>query len=308
MKVTEIDILKKSGAINNKAQKYAQKIVKPGVSFLEIGTKIEEFIREQDAKPAWPVNLSINEEAAHNSYSPEEQIILKETDVLKVDVGVSIDGYITDSSQTFVFSKEHEKLKESSDKALLNSKDYIFKNPKTTTVSKIGEIIEDTITSYGYKPVNNLTGHTITRYTTHNHPSIPNVKNNITIKLADIPSWFAVEPFSSSGNGYVTEGNTVYIFIFEEEAPLRNVNARKILEEIKTFEGMAFSEFWVGKNLSSFDRKMAFRELLKAQVISAYPVLIDKKGSFVSQAETTFVFDKEKQEFIDLINIQEIIE
>ena len=308
MNTTGIDILKKSGAINNRAQKFAKKIVKPGVSFLEIGTQIEDYIKEQGAKPAWPVNLSINEEAAHNSYSPEEQIILKETDVLKVDIGVSIDGYITDSSQTFIFTKAHEKLKESSNKALLNSRDYIIKNPKTVTVSKIGEIIEDTITSYGYKPVSNLTGHTITRYTTHNHPSIPNVKNNINIKLSEIDSWFAIEPFASTGNGFVTEGNNVYIFIFEEDIPIRNPNARKILEEIKSFEGMAFSEFWVGRGISSFDRKIAFRELLKAQVISAYPVLIDKKGSFVSQAETTFVYDKEKQEMIDLINIQEIIE
>ena len=122
MNKTEIDILKKSGNINNRAQKLAKKIIKPGISFLEIGTQIENYIKEQDAVPAWPVNLSINHEAAHNSYSPEEQVILKETDVLKVDVGVSIDGYITDSSQTFIFSKAHEKLKESSDKALLNPK------------------------------------------------------------------------------------------------------------------------------------------------------------------------------------------
>ncbi|HRS42444.1 MAG TPA: type II methionyl aminopeptidase [Candidatus Diapherotrites archaeon] len=308
MNKTEIDILKKSGNINNRAQKLAKKIIKPGISFLEIGTQIENYIKEQDAVPAWPVNLSINHEAAHNSYSPEEQVILKETDVLKVDVGVSIDGYITDSSQTFIFSKAHEKLKESSDKALLKSKDYIFNNPHTVTISKIGEIIEETITSYGYKPVSNLTGHTITRYTTHNQPSIPNIKNNINIKLSDIESWFAIEPFSSTGKGFVTEGNNVYIFIFEEDVSVRNPNARKILEEIKSFNGMAFSEFWVGKELSSFDRKVAFRELLKAQAISAYPVLIDKKDSFVSQAETTFVYDKENKEMIDLININEIIE
>lgn len=306
MKQEEINILRKSGIINNKAQKLAQRIIKPGISFLEIGTKLENYIREEGGKPAWPVNLSINEEAAHNSYSPEEQVLLKETDILKVDIGVSIDGYITDSSQTIIFDKKHEKLKEASNKALLNAKDYIFKNPKTCTISKIGEIIEDTITSYSYKPVSNLTGHTITRFQTHNHPSIPNVRNNCDIKLSEIDNgWFAIEPFSSTGNGYVNEGNTVYIFIFQEDIPLRNPNARKILEEIKSFEGMAFSEFWVGKNMAGFDRKIAFRELLKAQAIGAYPVLIDKHGSFVSQAETTIVIDN--NEAIDLIDIEKII-
>jgi methionyl aminopeptidase len=307
MKITEIEILEKSGNINNKAQKFAKKLIKPGITFLEIGTKIEDFIKENGARPAWPVNLSINEQAAHNSYSPEEQMILKETDILKVDVGVSIDGYITDSSQTLIFDKKHEKLRDASNKALLNAKDHLLKNPKTARVSEIGEIIENTIKSFGFKPINNLTGHTITRYTTHNHPSIPNVKNNLNIKFSEIPSWFAIEPFSSTGNGYVTEGNNVYIFIFEEDVSIRNTNARQILEEIKSFEGMAFSEFWVGKNLSSFERKVAFRELLKAQAISAYPVLLDKSGSFVSQAETTFIFNKEKNEMIDLINIEDII-
>jgi methionyl aminopeptidase len=307
MKITEIEILEKSGNINNKAQKFAKKLIKPGITFLEIGTKIEDFIKENGARPAWPVNLSINEQAAHNSYNPEEQMILKETDILKVDVGVSIDGYITDSSQTLIFDKKHEKLRDASNKALLNAKDHLLKNPKTARVSEIGEIIENTIKSFGFKPINNLTGHTITRYTTHNHPSIPNVKNNLNIKFSEIPSWFAIEPFSSTGNGYVTEGNNVYIFIFEEDVSIRNTNARQILEEIKSFEGMAFSEFWVGKNLSSFERKVAFRELLKAQAISAYPVLLDKSGSFVSQAETTFIFNKEKNEMIDLINIEDII-
>lgn len=305
MKTEEIEILKKSGAINNKAQKLAQKIIKPGMSFLEIGTKLEDLIKENGAKPAWPINLSINEQAAHNSYSPEDLMILKETDVLKVDIGVSIDGYITDSSQTIIFDKKFEKLRESSIQALLNSKKYIVENPKTATIAKVGEIIEDTITSFGFKPIENLTGHTISRYTTHNHPSIPNVRNDYDICFSEIETWFAIEPFSSTGRGYVTEGENVYIFIFQDDIPIRNTNARKILEEIKEFEGMAFSEFWVGKGMSSFERKVAFRELLKFQVIGAYPILLEKPGAFVSQAETTVVIHN--NEAIDLVNIDEIL-
>lgn len=305
MNAQELEILKKSGIINNKAQKLAQKIVKPGISFLEIGTKIETFIREAGGVPAWPVNLSINEQAAHNSYNPEEEVLVKETDVLKVDVGVSIDGYITDSSQTFVFKKEHELLREASIKALLSAKDYLMKNPKTAKISDVGEIIENKINSYNFKSISNLTGHTITRYTTHNHPSIPNVKNNYDFYFKDIESWFAIEPFVSTGNGYVTEGNQVYIFKFEEEYPIRNPSARKLLEEIKTYNGLAFSEFWIGKNMSTFEKKVALRELLKAQIIAAYPVLVDKPGSLVSQSETTFfVTDKET---IDLVEIDEIL-
>lgn len=301
----EIDILKRSGIINNKAQKLAQKLVKPGISLLEIGTKIETFIKEANAVPAWPVNLSLNEEAAHSTYNPEETIVLQEKDVLKVDIGVSIDGYITDSSQTFTFTKDNEKLKEASIQALLCAKNYLCKNPETATISSLGEIIENKINSYGFKSISNLTGHTITRYNTHNHPSIPNVKNNLNILFKDIGSWFAVEPFVTTGRGYITEGTSVFIFKFEEDLPIRNTNARKLLEEIKTFNGLAFSEFWIGKEMSLFDKKIAMRELLKAQIISAYPVLIEKASSLVSQSETTFIY--EGKEVIDLVDMEEIL-
>lgn len=305
MNEEEIEILRRSGLINNKAQKLAQKITRPGISFMELGTKIEAFIRDAGAVPAWPVNLSVNEQAAHNSYSPEEITRINEADVLKVDIGVSIDGYITDSSQTFVFSKENEKLREASIQALLSAKGYILENPKTAKISELGKLIEEKIKSYGYSSISNLTGHTINRYTAHDYPSIPNVANNSNIFLKDIGSWFAVEPFASTGKGYVTEGAQIYIFRFEEEHPIRNQSARMLLEEIKAFNGLAFSEYWVGKNMSPFDRKIGIRELLKSGIIAAYPVLVEKPGVLISQAETTFLVTENQA--IDLVEIDELL-
>ena len=165
----------KAGEINHKAHKFASTIVKPGANLFEIGDKINRFILEHGANPAWPVNLSINQEAAHNTYNPEKQYILKEEDVLKVDIGVSVEGYLSDSSRTFIFSKKHEKLKESSDMALANTKKFLVENTKTATISDVGKIIEDTIKSYGFKPIINLTGHVLDYYVVHSSPSIPNV-------------------------------------------------------------------------------------------------------------------------------------
>jgi methionyl aminopeptidase len=77
MKEEIIKILQKSGNLSNKTQKYAKKIIKPGKSLYEVGTKIDDFVTEHNAWPAWPVNLSINNEAAHNSYSKEDEQIIK---------------------------------------------------------------------------------------------------------------------------------------------------------------------------------------------------------------------------------------
>jgi len=294
----------KAGQINHKTQKFASTIIKPGSNLFEIGDKINYFILENGGIPAWPVNLSINNEAAHNTYNPEKPYILKEEDVLKVDIGVSVEGYLSDSARTFIFSKKHEKLKESSDVALINTKKYLTENPKTATISDIGNIIEKTIKSYGYKPIVNLTGHVLEHYVVHSSPSIPNVNNGVKIKFSEIDSAFAIEPFSSTGDGYVVEGDEVVIFEYIEDRPIRNKDSKILLDEIKKYNGLPFSEYWIGKGMTSFTRKFALRELLKTGAVGTYPVLIDKKGSYVSQAETSFIITKDG--LIDLVKVDEL--
>jgi len=304
MNETEISLLKKSGQITNKAHKLAKKIIVPGASLYEVGTKIENFIKDQGAFPAFPINLSYNNQAAHNSYSDEE-VIINEDMILKVDIGSQIDGYITDSAQTIIFNKKHELLREASFKALEDAKKYISENLSTAKVSDVGEIVENKISSYGFRPICNLTGHFISIYETHDHPSIPNIKNNIDLKFIDLckDKWFAIEPFASTGKGEIFEGPEVFIFQHIEDRPIRNQNARILLEEIKEFHGLPFSEYWVGKNMSAFDKKFALRELLKQQIISSYPVLLEKQGVSIAQWETSFAIYND--ELVDLVNIHE---
>lgn len=299
-----IDILVKSGIINRKTQELAKKIVKPGKSIVDIDKQLSSYILENSAGLAWPINFSVNNDAAHNVANPEDPYILKEDDVLKVDVGVHIDGNITDSSQTLFFSKPHEKLVESSYSALSAVKKFISENYKTAKISDVGSIVDKKIREFGFKPISNLTGHCLDKYSQHVSPSIPNIPNSASQKFIDLDSHFAIEPFSSTGNGYVVDSNDVLIFSYLEDRPLRNKDAKKMLDEIKMFNGLPFSEYWVGKDLTSFSRKIALRELLKSEAIMSYPVLSDKKGSYVSQFETTFVVTKEG--LIDLVKIDEI--
>lgn len=296
--------LKDAGKINLEAQKLAKKKAKPGVSFYDLGTTIDKFIEEKGAKPAWPTNLSIDYEAAHNTYSKEEDINLLEEHVLKIDVGVMIDGYITDSAQTVVFQEKHEKLKTASYQALKKSKEFLEKNYTFAKISDVGKIIEDTILEYGYKPVQNLSGHFLGRYKTHDYPSIPNIYTDLDLKFSDFENNFAIEPFASTGKGFINEGGVLRIFTFVEEKPIRDPNARKLLDELKSYKGVQFLEDWVGKDLNPFQKKFALRELIKADIIQGYPVLVDNKGSYVSQAETTFIITKEG--FLDLVNIDVI--
>jgi methionyl aminopeptidase len=304
MNDVDLKLYKKAGQLNLKTQKFAKKIIKVGSDLSRIGVEIDKFILDNDAFPAWPVNLSVNNEAAHNTYDLETPIILKEDDVLKVDVGVSIDGCIADSAQTIIFNKKHETLKQTSLDALLAAKKYLSENYNSAKISDLGEIIENEIKKNGFKPISNLTGHAIDKYNPHASPAIYNTKNDVEIYLKDISLPFAIEPFVSTGEGFVNEAEKILIFQHLEDRPIRNKDAKNILEEIKKYNGMPFSEYWVGKSLSTFQRRYALRELLKHEIITAYPVLIDKKDSFVSQAETTFLIDKEG--LLDLVNIDEL--
>lgn len=301
----DLKLLKKAGELNLKTQKFAKKIIKVESDLSRIGVEIDKFIVDNGAVPAWPVNLSINNEAAHNSYDLENPVILKEDDILKVDVGVSFDGFIADSAQTIIFNKKHEKLKEASEVALASVKKFLTDNYKTAKISDIGEIIEREITLRGFKPIRNLTGHAIERFEPHASPAIPNIKNDLNIPLTEINLPFAVEPFASTGEGFVFEAEKILIFQHIEDRPIRNKDAKSLLEEIHKYQGTPFSEYWIGKNMTTFQKRYALRELLKNEIISSFPVLIDKKNSFVSQSETTFIVDK-KEGFIDLVNIDEL--
>ena len=304
MNQEEIDILIKAGELGFKAHKYAQKIIKPGVDLNKVGLKIDQFVIDNNAFPAWPVNLSINNEAAHNSYDLETERILKEDDVLKVDIGVSIDGYISDSAQTIVFNKKNEPLKQASVDALAAAKKYLSENYKTATISEVSDVIYKKIKESGFNPVSNLTGHYITRYTPHASPSIPNVPNTIPYKFSDFEEHFAIEPFVSTGDGSITEGAQILIFEHEEDRPVRNKAAKEILDEIKQFNGMPFSEYWVGKSMNPFTRKYALRELLRLEIISGFPILIGKKDTLISQTETSFLITKDG--LLDLVKIDEL--
>ncbi len=296
--------LQDAGKINNQAQKFAKKKAVVGASLYDLGSSVDKFILEKGAKPAWPTNLSINNEAAHNTYAKEEDLTISESDVLKIDVGVMIDGHITDSAQTIIYNTEHQKLKDASFFALKSSKTFLEKNYSSAKLSDVGKIIEETISSYGYKSVQNLSGHFLGKYKTHDYPSIPNVYTDLDLKFKDFDNNFAIEPFASTGKGFVREGSILRIFTFVEEKPIRDKNARKLMDEIKSYKGVQFLEEWVGKDLTSFERKFALRTLLRYEVIEGYPVLVDDKDSFVSQAETTFVITKDG--LLDLVNIDEL--
>ncbi|MCX6802893.1 MAG: type II methionyl aminopeptidase [Candidatus Diapherotrites archaeon] len=293
MEKSEIEKHLKAGEIAWEAQQEARKLLKPNSSLFEAAEKIEEFIIKKKALPAFPVNLSLNENAAHQTPCWNDKILLRDRDLLKVDIGVHIDGRIADCAFSINHDGKWASLIEASDLALKNAALLLEKNP---SLGEIGAEIQKTIEGKGFKPVQNLTGHTLEEYVQHASPSIPNTERNDSNKLEENTA-FAIEPFATNGEGMVRDGADSGIFEIEEPRAVRNAHARKVLEfAAENYRTLPFAERWLAREmkLSEFELKIGLKHLLREKCIRAFPVLKERKDAMVSQAENSFIKSENK--------------
>ena len=279
----------KAGAILKEAQALARKKAKVGTPLLSLAEEIEKCIVEKQGKPAFPVNLSKNNIAAHYTPSIGDESVIEETDVLKIDIGVHVEGYITDAAFTVDFSGKHAALVEAAEFALESA----LAVAKTgAPLRLLGKAIEDTIEGKGFHPVRNLSGHGLARYQAHSSPSIPNHDSKDSKTLED-GMVVAIEPFASTGKGLIHEAGQAEIFQIDEPKPLRNPHARRMLDYVfENFTTLPFAERWLAAEFpDAFQRKIALRELLLQKCIMPFAPLLEAKDVFISQAEATVLFD-----------------
>ena len=286
METKVLQSYKGAAAIWKKALNLGQKKAKDGALLLDIAESIEKLIIEEGAKPAFPVNLSINEEAAHFTPKFKDKAELKKSDLLKIDIGVAVDGYICDGAFSVNLDNKHAKQIEANELALKNA---ISKAEFGKPIEAIGAEIEKTLNEKGFEPVRNLGGHGLEQYNIHAKPNIPNHSKGSTALLEE--GVIAIEPFASTGKGAVGEVANVEIFSFIEKKGLRNIHAREMLMEAEDYGGLPFAQRWLMEKtgFDDFKANIALRELLKAGCFHAYPGLREAKGAFVSQAEKSLI-------------------
>ena len=281
----------RAGEIAGSVLSEGLKSAKPGLKLLDLAQKLESMISENGAKPAFPVNLSQNEAAAHQTPSHGEETAIGERDILKIDVGVEVNGFIGDTAATIDFSGERGALVEASEKALEDALSIVRAGAKT---SEIGRAIEGAIKSRGFMPIENLTGHSLGQYDLHAGVEIPNIETKHSYELKEGDA-LAIEPFATDGVGRVSEGNSVEIFSLEEARPVRLREARRILSHIETnYKTLPFAERWLyGPFKSKLLIDSALRELTLNGCLKQYPILKEMKKGMVSQAEATVIVEKD---------------
>jgi len=295
---SDFSYYQKSGSILADALKYAKKITEPGIKLLDIAEKIEDFIRKKNAQPAFPVNISINEIAAHYSPIIEDESVIPEGSIVKIDAGVSVEGYLTDAARTFIFDEKWTNMKRIAETALEEALRTIKPND---SVFIVGEIVERLVKKQGHKPIVNLSGHLMTRYSLHGGISIPNYK--ISKEARDdthrfIPSnVYAVEPFVTTGSGRVFDDENTTIYRHYRDFKKNDIpeEVEEIYLHIKNnFCKLPFSWRWIYNQGFSKEKIEKVREiLLRKHIIHGYPVLIESKYAPVTQAEETIFVNED---------------
>lgn len=271
--------LQKGGEICRSIRKELAKMVVPGTKILGVAEWIEGKIREQGAQPTFPVNISINEIAAHFSPPPGYTEEFKEGQMVKIDFGAHIDGWPTDNAITFDLG-DNESLLQASKDGLAAASEVITSRGPEATLSEIGSAIEKAIKGRDFQPIVNLTGHSMSQWMLHAGLSIHNFDTGSDKAIGE--GLFAVEPFATTGSGRVKNGSVSEIYRLQKAKKQRLPNIRRLVGEIGKFKTFPFCSRWVSQ-------PEYLNLLVKDGTLHNYPLLVEVSKGKVSQAEHTFL-------------------
>ena len=282
----ELEKFRLSGKILRETREEMRTYVKENMSIIDVCEKVEGLIRAKGGRPAFPCNVSINEVAAHYTSPPDDTQTVPDGSTVKVDLGVHVDGYVTDTAFTVSFNPEGRSMITTAELALKTATDNIHGD---MALGKIGALIEMTIRNRGFKPISNLTGHSVGRYLIHAGLSIPNVAQ---VSLAKVRTGevYAIEPFVTLPDaiGRVEDSPQITIYRLLKTKSVKNEYSKKLLKYIEAnFRTLPFAERWLMGVIPKEQHKAAFKELLVSKAVMGYPVFVEVSKKPVAQAEHT---------------------
>lgn len=284
-----------AGKIAARCREWAREAVRPGVRLRDVLEGIEGMIREAGAAPAFPAQTSRNECAAHYCSSPEDETVYEEGDVVKVDMGVHVDGWIADTACTVDLSEDgrHGALVQASADALAAA---IALAEPGRPVAELGEAVERTITRAGFEPVRNLTGHGLDRWKVHCAPQIPNYGERGGGRLAE-GMVVAIEPFACTGRGFIHEAGRAEVFMLVRPPRKAKGIDRDVLREMQAWRGLPIAR----RYFDHLDRDAVedtISKLARQGVLVRYPPLVEQPGVLVAQTEHTLYLGPDGVEVI----------
>jgi|TARA_B100001971_G_C18260538_1_gene586405 methionyl aminopeptidase len=279
-----INNYKQAGKIARDALNHGKDLIKRGTRVVDVLDKVEEKIKELGALPAFPAQISLNEVAAHYC-SEEDDETTFDDQVVCLDVGVHVNGFIGDNALTVDLSNDHKDLVKASREALNAALEVVKPGAK---LANIGKAIETTITDAGFQPVRNLSGHGLGEFNVHSKPTIPNfdTKENATLEENQA---IAIEPFATTGVGMIEQKGDASVFELVGKKSTRIGFVRNIIKEIETYNNLPFTIRWLTKKFSANQVQYALNEMRKLGILKEHPPLVEKQQGLVAQSEHTIL-------------------
>ena len=285
MKAPELDKLRRSGFISATAREHGKKLIKPGARIGDIAREVEKVILDMGGKPAFPAQLSRNHIAAHYCSPPDDPTVVQPDDIVKLDLGTQVDGYVTDNAVTV-------DLRDGPDSLIVTASQMALENAISVmgpgaSITEIGRQIEETAKAMGYQPIVNLTGHGVARYTIHCAPSIPNYPDSRAGRLRPNMT-IACEPFVCDGRGYIEAIGKSEVFMLSRDIRPKDSVPAEIVQALSVTEGLPFARRQILPFFGNAQKvEDALKLLKKKGLLDEYPPLCEKPGVRVAQTEHT---------------------
>ncbi|KAJ1679897.1 Methionine aminopeptidase 2, partial [Spiromyces aspiralis] len=302
--------LRRAAEVHRQVRKYAQSIIKPGVDLTNIAEKIENGTRTlveakgHKAGIGFPTGLSLNHCAAHYTPNAGDKVTVKEDDVLKIDIGVHVNGRIVDSAFTMAWNSKYDKLLEAVKDATNTG---IREAGIDVRLSDVGAAIEEVMESYEVeldgkvypvKSVRNLCGHNIRDYIIHGDKSVPIVKSTDHRRMEE-GELFAIETFGTTGRGWLVDEGPCshYSLNWDHDAATLNklvngckvTKAKSLYNTIQNnFGTIPFCRRYLDR-LGETKYLLGLKDLVNNDVVTEHPPLYDVRGSYVAQFEHTLI-------------------
>lgn len=283
----------KAGQVAADALEHGRRLCVPGARIVDVAASVEEFIRGKGLGLAFPCTLSIDAVAAHFTPAHDDTTSLAEGMLVKLDCGAELSGALSDNACTVEVggTSRHKDLIACSEACLKEAIGILGPNVDLGTV---GTAIEMTAKDFGFKPIQNLTGHSLETFNLHAGLTVPNVSMRIhrRPRIGDV---LACEPFVTDGqDGRVENSGPGNIYHYQRSKPLRLPSTKRLLAAIeKAHPKLPFAERWLTGALEPNKLGFNLLQLQKEALLKHYPALSESSGGMVAQTEATIVITED---------------
>ncbi len=282
----------RAGKIISGMRSWVSSLVVPGVRYRDIAVNVEEEIVRRGGQPAFPCGIGVNQVTAHYAPLDDDPTVIREEDLVKVDFGVHIDGYIADTAVTVTLNSAYQSLLKATERALRAAIETAMKDRRT---GEIGRVVLREAERDGFKTISNLSGHTLEQYVVHAGKSIPNlfVPNLPVLKKGEV---FAVEPFLTLGDaaGYVVEARQETIYSVVGRKRTGTKEADELLDRIwSQRKSLPFTPRWFGRDYDKKKLDSLVHELKSKKLLRGYGTLVEASSRPVAQFEHTLALNED---------------